>query len=76
MKLTPANVAVALVERHGYDWDVAYSAAHAWLHDCLPSATFAQAIAAMQAVRKVPDITDEEALFIQNAYRKVKIGKE
>lgn len=68
------RLAKALWLQHGFDPDVAVSAAHCYIHGEFPTASYAQAMARMERVKHVPEVTEDEISRIEAAYRKVKVG--
>lgn len=68
-KLNVSGVAVSLYKNHGFEPDVAYSAAYAWLNGRLATASYAQAISRMQRVRIVPKLNKQQIDAVLAAYR-------
>ena len=68
-------IAKELYLHHGFDPDIAVSAAHCYYHGKLPTVSYAQAIAYMDRVKHVPKLTAEDVLEIERAYRHVKVGE-
>ena len=68
-KMTTAKLARALVEQHGFVWDVAYCEAYYYLHGGNLTATpWPIALSHMERVKNVPIITKEEAERIHQTY--------
>jgi len=68
-------IAKALYLYHGFDPDVAVSAAHCYCRGAFPTVSYAQAIYRLERVKRVPELTDEDVCEIERAYHRVKVGE-
>lgn len=67
--------AKALVEQHGFDFDIAYlSAWYGSGQDDVPAASQHQVVAWMQRVKHVPVVSEEQAEEWLRAYARHKTG--
>jgi len=67
------TIAKALYLQHGFDPDVAVSAAHCYVKGTLPTASYAQAMYYLDQVKHPAKLTKEDVQEIERAYLNEKI---
>jgi hypothetical protein len=67
------QIAKALFLHHGFDPDVAVSAAHCYVRGTFPTVSYAQAMAHFERVKRVPSLTTDDVDEILAAYLDEKI---